>query len=234
MRVRKSTKNVAMLGVVAQGLAGLKEKVVFVGGATIDLYLAPGAPESRATDDVDCVVEIAGKSEYYRLESELRALGFQQPLAEKGPICRWKFRGVSVDVMPTEGAVLGFENRWYREGMAHAEGFILPDGREILAFSVPYLIASKLEAFRDRGRGDYIASPDLEDVVALLDGCADVEQRLAAAPAGVREYVVAEFGALLDAEAFLTGLDGNLGVGPSGPQRVARCLALMRRVAGRG
>lgn len=233
MRVRKSTKNVAMLGVAAKGLKGLKEKVVFVGGATIDLYLAPGAPESRATDDVDCVVELGTKRDYYQLEEELRKLEFEHPLAEKAPICRWNYRGIQVDVMPTEGSILGFKNRWYREGMAHAESFTLPDGQEISAFSVPYLIASKLEAFRDRGRKDYIASPDLEDVVALLDGCPDAEQRIASAPVSVKDYLVEQLGKLLDTEQFLTGLDGNLGVGPSGFQRVERCLALLRRITGR-
>lgn len=34
MSPRKPSRNVEMLGVVAKGLKGLKEKVVFVGGAT--------------------------------------------------------------------------------------------------------------------------------------------------------------------------------------------------------
>ncbi|MDE2313915.1 MAG: hypothetical protein KGL04_07060, partial [Elusimicrobia bacterium] len=55
MGTLKNTKNLALLAIVAQGLKSLKEKVVFVGGAIIDLHLDPAAPESRPTDDVDCV-----------------------------------------------------------------------------------------------------------------------------------------------------------------------------------
>ena len=220
-----------MLAVVAKGLEGLREKFVFVGGATIDLYLSPAAPDSRATDDVDCVVEVATKDKYHQLEEELRRLGFQHPMAEDAPICRWKFSGIQVDVMPTAGDVLGFRNKWYAEGMANAERVALADGTTIEAFSVPYLIASKLEAFRDRGRGDYMASPDIEDIVALLDGCPDLEKRLVEAPETVRTYLAHEIGKLLANERFLDGLAGNLGAGPGGKERVERCLAIMRRIA---
>jgi len=34
----------------------------------------------------------------------------------------------------------------------------LPDGQEIRIFSLPYLIASKLEAFKDRGHDDFMGS----------------------------------------------------------------------------
>lgn len=95
-----------MLAVVAEGLSGLEEKVVFVGGATIDLYVSyPADAASRPTDDVDCVVELASRGEYYALEEELRGLGFKN-FPGKGPVCRWEYRGIMVDVMPTEGKVL--------------------------------------------------------------------------------------------------------------------------------
>ena len=88
MPPRKTSQNVEMLGVVAKGLKGLKQKVVFVGGATVDLFISdPAAPATRATDDVDCVVEIVSRSAYYALEEELRGLGFEHPLAERAPIC---------------------------------------------------------------------------------------------------------------------------------------------------
>lgn len=232
MPPRKSSKNVEMLGVVAKGLKGLKEKVVFVGGATIDLFVNdPAAPGTRETDDVDCVVELASRRGYHALEEELRALGFQHPMDEQAPICRWKFCGIKVDVMPTEGAVLGFKNRWYPEGIKNAEQVTLANGETIAAFSVPFLLASKLEAFRDRGNGDYLASKDLEDIVTLLDGCLDAEQRIASAPAEVRQYLARAFAALLKSDLFLLGLEGHLRPGTEGTERLDRCLALIRRIA---
>lgn len=224
-----------MLAVVAKGLKDLKQKVVFVGGATVDLFISdPASPTTRATDDVDCVVKIARRGEYHALEEELRTLGFQHSTEEGAPICRWKFSGIKVDVMPTEGAVLGFNNRWYPDGMANAEEVALPDGKRVFAFSVPYLLASKLEAFRDRGKSDFLASKDMEDIIALLDGCLELEKEVGAAPEKVRQYLREEFARLLADKLFFLGLDGQLKLSVQGQERVDRCLAVMHRVAGQG
>lgn len=222
-----------MLGVVAKGLKGLKDEVVFVGGATIDLFITdPAATGTRETDDVDCVIELVGKAKYYALEERLRALGFQNPIDEETPVlCRWKFHGIKVDVMPTDESVLGFSNRWYRGGMAHSEAFNLPNGERVSVFSVPYLLASKLDAFHGRGRGDYMASKDIEDIVSLLDGCADAEQKVLAAPVDVREYLGREFNNLLADKSFLTSLEGHLNSGSAVLERLARFLDIMRRLA---
>jgi hypothetical protein len=122
MPPRKFSRNVEMLGIVAKGLKELKDKVVFVGGATVDLFITdPAAPGTRETDDVDCVIDLVGKREYYALEEKLRELGFQNPLEDEKPIlCRWKFCGIKVDVMPTDASVLGFSNRWYGAGIENA------------------------------------------------------------------------------------------------------------------
>lgn len=118
-----------MLALAAKGLGSLKDEAAFVGGSVIELYLA-GQPalKVRATDDVDCVVEAVSRTGYHKLEEKLRARGFRHPLGEPGPICRWEYQGLIVDVMPLEGSVLGFSNRWYPEGSSHAATARLPDG----------------------------------------------------------------------------------------------------------
>lgn len=222
-----------MLGIVAKGLKGLKDEVVFVGGATIDLFITdPAATGTRETDDVDCVIELAGKARYYALEERLRSLGFKNPLEDDAPVlCRWKYRGITVDVMPTDASVLGFGNRWYREGIAHAESVELPNGERIRVFSIPYLLASKLEAFHGRGRGDYMASKDIEDIVSLLDGCPDAERRIAAAPDGARKHLRQEFKRLLADKAFLGSLEGHLNFGRDARERLERLHAILSRIA---
>jgi predicted nucleotidyltransferase len=236
MPPKKPSPNIEMLGAVAQGLKRLKEKVVFVGGATVDLFITdPAAPATRATVDVDCVVELARRVEYYALEDELRALGFKHPTEENPPVCRWMFHGIKVDVMPTEGAVLGFSNRWYRDGVAKAEQVMLPNGERVYVFSAPYLLASKLEAFHDRGREDFQASKDLEDVIALLDGHPEAEEKINAAPAEVRQYLREELARMLADERFLLSLEGHLAAGipiAEGERRLRKCLELIRRIAG--
>ncbi len=232
MPPRKSSRNVEMLGIVAKGLQGLKDEVVFVGGATIDLFITdPAATGTRETDDVDCVIELVGKAKYYALEERLRALGFKNPIDEEKPVlCRWKFHGIKVDVMPTDASVLGFSNRWYRDGMAHSEAFDLPNDERVSVFSVPYLLASKLEAFHGRGHGDFMASKDIEDIVALIDGCPNAEQKVSTAPANVRNYLSQEFKQLLADMAFLTSLEGHLNSGSAVRERLDRFLGITRRL----
>jgi len=233
MPPKKFSRNTEMLGIIAKGLKGLKDEVVFVGGATIDLFITdPAATGTRETDDVDCVIELVGRAKYYALEDRLRALGFKNPLDEETPVlCRWKYHGIKVDVMPTDAAVLGFGNRWYRDGMAHAEKFELPNGVHVSVFSVPFLLATKLEAFQGRGRGDYMASKDIEDIVALLDGCPDAEQKVSTAPDTARKYLGHEFKILLADKTFLGSLEGHLNFGPDARERLDRLLAILRRLA---
>lgn len=85
------------LEAAAAVLGPILDEVVFVGGATIQLWLTePGAPPARATDDVDVICEVATRVEYYRLGSRLReprATGGERraghlPLEEFGPPAR--------------------------------------------------------------------------------------------------------------------------------------------------
>lgn len=221
-----------MLAAVAKGLRGLKEKVVFVGGATIDLYLSdPLAPTGRATDDVDCVVGLARRMQYYNLEEELRKLGFKHPMGRKGPICRWEFRGIQVDVMPTEGAVLGFKNRWYADGLANAEPALLHDGQEVLIFAPPYLLASKMEAFIDRGKEDFLASPDMEDILAIIGGCLEIKEKILKSAPEVRSYLTAQFREFLADHRFVEAVQGNILVSEKGINRAGRALTILREIA---
>ena len=220
-----------MLAVVAKGLKGLKERVVFVGGATIELYVPPAATDGRPTDDVDCVVELTSRVKYYELEEELRKLGFKHPTAAGAPICRWEYSGIPVDVMPTEGKVLGFNNRWYAEGMANTRKAELPDGQEIEIFSAPYLLASKIEAFKDRGRGDFLVSRDIEDIVTVLDGCRSIKEDVRNAPKTVREFLMRRLKEFSEDSNFIDSLQGHIEAIQPRSGRAEKVLTLMRELA---
>ena len=59
-------------------------------------------------------------------------------------------------MVPTKGdRIYGFSNRWYEEAFEARERRTLPGGREINVFPLPYFIATKIEAYRDRGKGDF-------------------------------------------------------------------------------
>jgi hypothetical protein len=83
--------NLEMLRRVAKAVRDLDVPVVYLGGATIALYLdAYAASHLRVTLDVDCIVAASTLAEYQALEARLRSLGLRR-LDEDAPICRWTY-----------------------------------------------------------------------------------------------------------------------------------------------
>ena len=166
--------NVVRIKAVAESLKELKDKVVFVGGATVALYAQnKNITDLRPTDDVDVIIELASYCGYSSLDETLRKIGFANDV-NSGVICRYTIQGIIVDVMPTEPNVIGFSNPWYPEGYKNAIAYNLDKNLAIKIFSLPYFIASKIEAFKSRGANDYRASTDFEDIVYVLDRGADL------------------------------------------------------------
>lgn len=203
---------VELLERAAATLADLLPHVVFVGGATITLWITdPGAPSARPTKDVDVIVEIATREEFSDFGAALRDHGFAED-QEDGVICRWRHADADLilDAMPAEAGLLGFANRWQGAAIPHAIDRTLPSGDAIRAVSPPYLVATKLEAFKSRGRGDFMGSRDLGDVIALVDGRAELVGEIERAEEDVRRYLAEETTAFLNAPRFLDGVFGAL------------------------
>ena len=220
--------NELRLKAVAKALDSLAEPFAFVGGAVVSLY-APrdAAPEQRPTDDVDVVVELASYGGYARLDERLRELGFQNDVAS-GVICRYRVQGISVDVMPTEPEILGFSNRWYPEGFRHAEAYALDSETTIRLFTPVYFVASKLEAFKGRGKDDFWGSSDFEDLVYVFDNAPDLGQRLQEGSPAVQAYLREEFIRFLNNPDFEDGILGH--VEPRhASARTRRILELLRQ-----
>lgn len=201
--------------------------VVFVGGATIGLYLTdPAAPEPRFTYDVDVVTPVASRSAYNDLETKLREAGHTPD--PEGPICRWLIGGITVDLMPPDQEILGFSNRWYAGLVEHAQTLTLPDGTVIRHASAPYLIATKLEAFYGRGGGDYRFSHDLEDILIVLDGREELGGELRDAPDEVGDFVAKSFTSLLEDDDFRTAIPEHL---PPDAASQARASIILERMS---
>jgi predicted nucleotidyltransferase len=111
-------------------------------------------------------------------------------------------------------------NRWQAEALPHAIERELPSGARIRAVSPPYLLATKLEAFKGRGRADFLGSRDFADIVALFDGRAELAAEVAAAPQDVRRYLRDEVRRLLDTPRLLDGLAGAMRPDAASQQRV--------------
>lgn len=97
----KSSATLEMVKTVARGLGDIKDRVAFLGGASTSLLITDLAlPHIRTTFDVDVIVEVLSRMDYYQLEDSLRERGFAQSIDSEHPVCRWSFQGVIVDIMP--------------------------------------------------------------------------------------------------------------------------------------
>ena len=219
-------QNLKMLELAADHLGSLLREVVFLGGATVELWISDAAaPEFRPTIDVDVVVEVVTQPDYYRFQDRVIDAGFVNDI-ESGVICRFKHpaSGLLLDVMPTEPAILGFENLWQGESFQHAEKISLPDGSVINVVQPPYLLATKLDAFRTRGKRDFLGSRDFGDVVALIDGREELAGEVEEASEKLRVYVAEQMRDLSSDPEFDRGLEGALPSSSESRERVDRVL----------
>ena len=200
-----------MLDKAGKALEPLLDRLVFVGGSIVGLLLTdPSAPLPRATQDVDVIVQVATRIEYYAIEKQFVNLGFQRN-TESRVICRWNGHGLIVDLMPTGVDIIGFSNPWYESAMSHSIKMTLPSAAEISVVDAPHLLATKLVAFFARGNDDMYGSHDLEDIVLLLDGRPELAHELEQSPADLRTFVIEGFETLTKKPGFVEPIEGHLG-----------------------
>ena len=189
--------NILRIKIVYDALEELADEFIFVGGATVSLYADRLTTEIRPTDDIDIVVELLDHKGYAAIEEKLRSKGFANDTSSR-VICRYIVKGITVDVMPTSEEILGFANRWYRDAAAHSIQKEIDSGHMIRLFSAPYFLATKLEAFKNRGKRDGRTSTDFEDIVYLLNNRKAIWQELKETPENLRTYLRKELSSLLN------------------------------------
>jgi predicted nucleotidyltransferase len=207
----------AMLETVADALGDdLCEQMVFVGGCSTAVLITDDITlqEVRATDDVDLIVGLTGTAQWMKLQQTLSERGFTVS-GDDEVICRMRLGNLKVDFMPDDPNILGFSNRWYKEGIYTAIKYALPSGRLIKHLTPPLFLATKLEAYGGRGRNDPLGSHDLEDIINVVDGRPALLDEVQAASSGVRSYLSEQFQALLTHSDFEHFLYGNI-KGPDG------------------
>jgi predicted nucleotidyltransferase len=220
--------NLELLSAIAQAMGSLRERVVFVGGCATGLLITqPLVADVRATEDVDAIVEVVSLAAYHTLARQLMELGFKQTMADNTPPFRWFWRGMQLDLVPLDEKVLGFANRWYRPAFEAAQTATLPSGLQLRHLSSPYFMATKLEAFRDRGNNDVYLSHDLEDIITVVDGREELLTELVGAPAEVRAFVATAMQGILQNSIFSNVLPGIV----SQPQRAGLVLQRLQQLA---
>lgn len=201
--------NIVRIKAVANALENLKEKVVFVGGATISLYPDRQVFEVRPTDDVDVIVEILNYFDRAELEGKLRSIGFSHDI-ESGLACRFIIEGIIVDIMPTNDPSIGFTNRWYSDGFKEAINYKIDDRCSVKILSAPYFIATKLEAHKDRGKGDGRMSQDFEDIIYVLENRKAIWEEMNSTEESLRDYLRNEFQSMLNHPDILEWVDSHV------------------------
>jgi predicted nucleotidyltransferase len=200
-----------MIKQVAKRLGPLRHKVVFLGGSATGFHITDKAePEIRTTKDVDIIVEVASRADYHRLEKTLRELGFFQKMQKDDTICRWYINDVIVDVMPTDENILGFSNRWYLPAIKNSVTIELEPNLEIQIVTAPYFLGTKLDAFFGRGRGDYLASHDMEDIINFINGRVEILEDIKNSEGELKDFIIKSLQGFLEDELFLEALPGHL------------------------
>ncbi len=225
-----SYKNIVRLKVVAKALTELEHKIVFVGGAVVELYCDdPARGEVRPTDDIDVVIELINRGSHADLEERLRQIGFKNDI-ESNVICRFKYHDIIVDIMPTDDRILGFTNRWYKDGINNTVSATLDDQVTIQVFDVSYFLASKIEALKSERRGkDFRFNSDFEDIIYIFDNNTNLLSTILQAEIEVKSYLKNELTQLLQRPYIDEEITANLEFTNS-YKRKDRIIALWRTI----
>ena len=223
--------NIEMLRIAVENLGDLKNELVFVGGCMTELLITDtAAAEPRQTKDVDTIVEAASYAEYNAFSEKLKAIGFREDTSENAPLCRWVKESTVLDVMPLDEKTLGFTNSWYKSAMQTAEEREFFPNLTIKAISPVYFCATKMEAFDGRGKSDYLGSHDLEDIISVIDGRAEIVAEIEIAAKDVRQYIADKIKSWIETDKFIDALPGHLG-SASDLSRLAIVLERLTKIA---
>lgn len=220
--------NIALLTAMARAMGPLCDQVVFVGGCATGLLIDnPKLMDVRPTEDVDAIVEVASLAGYHQLAEQLVQRGFRQTMEHNTPPFRWFWNRMQLDLVPLDEKVLGFANPWYRAGYEASVSIALEDGLNLKHLSAPYFLATKFEAFKDRGGNDVFLSHDLEDIMTVVEGRLNLVAEVEAAVDLVRQHIARSVVGLLGLPAFANALPGLL----SDPEQEISILARLGRIA---
>lgn len=200
---REATKRVAI------ALGDLNERVVYVGGAIVSLYINdPAAEDVRPTKDIDITLEIASVGELEKIRETLANRGFTQS-AEDDVMCRFRLQDIKVDVMSTKEVGWAPANPWFEPGFNNAVPIQI-EGIQIKILPLAYFLATKFSAFTSRGGRDPRMSHDFEDIVYILNYTSDFKEKILNSGVDVRQYLIESFQKILKNDRMQEAIIGNL------------------------
>lgn len=170
--------------------------MVFVGGAVVSLYTDdPSANEIRPTADVDLTIDLLNYADWVQMQERLADLGFNPNPGGKS-ICSHLYNNIAIDIMPAEDSSIGPSNSWYKFGFNNLWQ-LDARGQKITVFAAPYYLATKFEAYNNRGT-DYRTSHDFEDIINILDNRTTIVEEILNSDEKVRTFLRSEFKKIMD------------------------------------
>ena len=106
------------------------------------------------------------------------------------------------------------------------------NGHHILIAQPALYLATKIEAFLSRGQNEPFDSQDLEDIVALIDGCTELVTSFQEQDQELREWIGSHLGDIQSQSWFETLCIGNLPRGGDERTREQQFLARWKRLTG--
>ncbi len=224
--------NMESLAQVARMLEPLNKKFAFLGGAVVPLLIDnPSLVAVRPTKDIDVVIEVVSRLHFSKLEQKLRSIGFRHDLSEAAPKCRWIVEDITVDVMPANEDLGEWRSEWFSEALVTSEPIKIEGNIAVNVVTAPFFIATKLEAFSDRGKEDFYGSHDLEDIITVLDGRSSIVTEIESAPRSLCTCIGKRFAELVANHDFMESLSGHLLPDSASQARLPALRETLERIA---
>ncbi len=106
-----------------------------------------------------------------------------------------------------------------------------PPIRAIRVVSPPYFLITKLEAFTGRGKGDYMLSHDMEDIITVLDGRQEILDEIKNADTELASELANRFQQLLKHQRFIDAVSGHMPTHATSQARVTGIIETINRIA---
>ena len=132
--------------------------------------------------------------------------------------------------MPTREDILGFSKHWYLPAIKNAESIDLEKGLTMQLVSPSYFLATKVEAFKGRGGGDYMASHDMEDIITVLDGRPEIISEIRSSSEELKTFLAGTIRGLLAQKEFRDALPGHLPPDRASQARLPRLIKRLEEV----
>jgi hypothetical protein len=100
-------------------------------------------------------------------------------------------------------------NRWFMPGFQKAIDYNLEEV-VVKILPLPYFLASKLDAFFDRGIKDLYGSHDFEDILYIFNYTTTLGEQISSADKDVKLYLIECSNKILNSESIMAVIPGHL------------------------